>query len=163
MPISRSINVRKIEVPDFTFVRDLAAQQPNFTIPPPYVLWLLSKVKSDGCLIAEHIERGPLGYLLAVPIEEPRGALYVWQLAVSTSNDSEDVILTLLRSLQEIVLRDHVNAIIFSARPNSPALRTIRRYARQMISAETIETKVLPEVVAPNECEYQVDIPDFLP
>ncbi len=81
---SSHINVRRLEFGDFAFVRSLAAEQPNFTIPPPYVLWLLLKIRKNVCLVAEDQRVGPLAYLLAIP-DEPPGSLYVWQLAASAN------------------------------------------------------------------------------
>lgn len=71
MTPTSKISVRSLEVRDFSFVRELSSSQPNFTIPPPYVLWLLTRISPELCLVAEHADKGPLGYLLALPINNP--------------------------------------------------------------------------------------------
>ena len=98
---SSHIHIRRLEVSDFAFVRGLASEQPNFTIPPPYVLWLLLKIRRNVCLIAEDDRVGPVAYLLAVPVQ-PSNSLYVWQLAASEKGKRGGAVLQLLRELQRI-------------------------------------------------------------
>src|ERR1039457_6680692 len=101
MPNTASqFSVRRLQVTDFTFVRDLAAVQPNFTIPPFYVLWLLLKIKSNIALIAEAENVGPVGYLLAFPVEPP-ASFYVWQLATSKNDRQGKGALLLLSKLRD--------------------------------------------------------------
>src|SRR6185437_8623680 len=51
MTPTSKISVRSLEVRDFSFVRELSSSQPNFTIPPPYVLWLLTRISPELCLV----------------------------------------------------------------------------------------------------------------
>lgn len=156
------ITVRSIGLADFAFIRDLSAAQPNFTIPPPYVLWLLLRISPDLCLIAEHPEKGSLAYLLAMPVSNPPESVYVWQLAGSSTENSEDAITELVQSLRAIVERRRFKKLIFSAQQNTPTFRALKRYARQGFSAEPQLLAPLPDIVAPNEHEFYFDIlPDL--
>ena len=158
MPTASHIHVRQMEIGDFAFVRDLAAKQPNFTVPPPYVLWLLLKVKDAVCLVADHSTEGPLGYLLAVPIEAPSKALHVWQLAASETGLRERATLVLLTHGSKIAQRLRIKAISFSTVPGSPAFRLIRRYALRFLSTTPETVSLIPSLVSPNEREYRLEL-----
>jgi hypothetical protein len=152
------VHVRKMEIGDFEFVRELAAQQSNFTVPPPYVLWLLLRIKGAITLIAEDNAEGPLSYLLAVPIESPADGLYIWQLATKEHAHQSEVTLAVLEKLRGLVFRSHIQSIAFSAVPDSPALRVFRIYASKLGSGEVRPVGALPLSVEPTEGEYHVDI-----
>lgn len=152
------IRVRPLQVADFTFVRELAAEQTNFTIPPPYVLWLLLKIKGDICLVAEDETGALISYLLAVPIEQPANSLYVWQLAVSEDAPPMESVQPLLFQLRNITKTIGTKSIIFSTIPKSSAYRAIRRYCRSVFNAEPSPTVVLPKVVAPLETEFRITL-----
>jgi len=147
-----------MEVGDFGFVRDLAAKQGNFTVPPPYVLWLMLKIKDAVCLVAEHSNEGLLAYLLAVPIEAPSKALYVWQLATSEAGQRTTATLALLADFRNIAKRLRFRTIAFSTVPGSPALRAIRRYTAKVFSAIPESTSMVPSVVCPNENQYRFEL-----
>src|SRR5258706_12065916 len=119
MPSTSHIHVRQMEVGDFGFIRDLAAKQHNFTVPPPYVLWLLLKIKEAVCLVAEHSNEGLLGYLLAVPIEAPSKALHVWQFATSEAGQRRNVAVPLITEFRTIAQRLRIRKIAFSSIPGS--------------------------------------------
>lgn len=143
---------------DFSFVRELAAKQPNFTIPPTYVLWLLMKIKGDICLVAEEKKSGPVAYLLAVPIEEQENSLYVWQLASAAIGDNDNAVLPILWKLHEITEQTKVRSMFFSAFPKSAEFRRIKRYIRTVWAAKPQATRVLADIVAPGETEYRIDL-----
>ena len=153
-----AIHVRKLEVADFSFVRDLAALQPNFTIPPPYVLWLLLKIKGDVCLLAESESGVPLAYLLAVPVDEPANSLYVWQLATSSQGQNADAVFGLLLEMYEVTKKLGIATVIFSAQPGSPSLRAVQKYLFKILRKKPVRTVVLPAIVAPDESEYKIDL-----
>jgi hypothetical protein len=158
MRTTSHIHVRQLEVGDFDFVRDLAARQPNFTVPPPYVLWLLLKIKDAICLVAEDSTEGLLAYVLAVPIEAPARALYVWQLAASQAGQRTNATLTLLTEFREIAHQLRVKRVAFSTIPDSPTFRAIRRYAAEVFCATPQPTSIVPSVVCPNESEYEFEL-----
>ena len=158
MPSKSQVHVRRLEMRDFGFVRDLAAKQANFTIPPPYVLWLLLKIEGHICLIAEDVEAGPVGYALAVPVENPPDSLFIWQLAVSTEGPAHTVVRTLLSELRDCAEPKHIQAIVFSTIADSPIFRAIRRDVLAVFGREPSRMDILPQFVAPNETEYRIDL-----
>lgn len=149
-----------MEVGDFEFVRELAAKQPTFTIPPPYVLWLVLRIKDAVCLVADYSGHGPVAYLLAVPVEAPSKAIYVWQLASTDKGQRQDAVLTLLSEFREIVRSLRVQTVAFSTVPGSAALRRIRSYTEKVFSADPRLTSALPIEIGPNESLYQFEMVD---
>src|ERR1700722_19266339 len=100
MRASKWIHVRPLKVSDFGFVRRLASRKANFTVPPPYVLWLLKQTNPRSCMVAEHVKFGPVAYLLSVPVGKPRSSvLYIWQLAASATGKRTGAIDGLLLGL----------------------------------------------------------------
>lgn len=158
MPDASHIHVRSLELADFTFVRDLASKQPNFTVPPSYVLWLLSRVKGAICLVAEQSDLGPVGYLLAGPIEATKESLFVWQLATTENPSREQTSLVLLGSLKDIAATKAVQTIAFSARPRSAAYRLISQYTNKLVANTPRLMFALPSIVALDESEYRIDL-----
>ncbi len=152
---SKCIRIRPLEVPDFRFVRRLAAKQTNFTIPPLFVLWLLKQTNARSCIVAEHVKLGPVAYLLSLPVSAPRGkVLYVWQLAVSASGRRTGAINVLLLALRTLVRRMRVQSLLFTAVPDSPEFRAIRRYAYTLSADMPRSHQVLPSIVSRNEREF---------
>jgi len=145
-------------VEDYGFVRDTAAQQRNFTIPPLYVLWLLSKIKGDICLVAEDAAGGRLAYLLAVPVSEPPHALFVWQLAARHDLANSEAARALIQQLKRQCSRGKVESIYFSSLPNTAVLRILKGYIREIFDTEPIQTSVLHELIAPGEAEFRIDL-----
>jgi hypothetical protein len=159
MPTTTSsrILIRRLEFSDFAFVRGLASEQPNFTIPPPYVLWLLLKVHKNVCLVAEDDRIGPVGYLLAIPVHPP-GSLYVWQLAASDKGKRVNAIRQLLQELRRISLQARTRRMMFSTLPKSPTFRAIQRYAAILFGARLEVNGAVPSMIAPGESEYRVEL-----
>jgi hypothetical protein len=158
MPDTSHIHIRPLEIGDFTFVRELASRQRNFTIPPVYVLWLIVRIKGAACLVAEDGERGQAGYLLAVPIEGPEESLFVWQLAALPGGEQEKATLALLVALREFASDKHIRTIAFSMEPSSAAYRLISRYTNRLVASSPRLTSVLPPIIAAGESEYRVDL-----
>ncbi len=152
------IHVRSLEIADFDFVRDLASQQPNFTVPPMYVLWLILRIKGAICLVAEHSGRGPMAYMLAVPVEGPEQTVFVWQLASTKSGQKAKATLALLTEFRTILARRSVRTIAFSSVPNSPNYRAIRQYAWKVFSLPPERTGLLPFSVSSSESEFLLNL-----
>lgn len=153
------LHVRPLETGDFDFVRELASKQRTFTIPPPYVLWLLMRIKGAACLIAERPECGQVAYLLAVPVEGPSKSLFVWQLASSKGRTRTPAAIAVLTELRGFASRQRVRAIYFSMRPRSAAYRLISRYAGRLVARSPRLISTLPSVVSRDESEYRLDLP----
>ncbi len=158
MPNTSHIHVRPLEISDFSFVQDLASKQQNFTVPPTYVLWLTLRIKGAISLVAEHSTRGPLAYLLAVPIDGPEESMFVWQLAVSKGTERAKATLALLAQFRDIVGDLAVRNIVFSSVPNSSAFRAIRRYASKVFSSVPEAISTLPLAVDAKESEFLLDL-----
>jgi hypothetical protein len=159
MQPSKKIRIRPLEVSDFDFVRNLAAKRSNFTTPPPYVLWLLKKAHSKSCIVAEHTERGSVAYLLSLPFKTSRGrALYVWQLAASADGLRTGATDVLLLHLRTLMRRMRVHALFFTAVPNSPEFRAIRRYARVLYGRPVRSREKLPPFISRNEREFVIKV-----
>jgi len=150
------IHVRSLEIGDFAFVQNLASKQPNFTVPPAYVLWLMLRVKGSICLIAESSKDGPLAYLVAVPVEGPEKSIFVWQLASQQSPLREKSTLALLTEFRSLLKTLDVRAVMFSSFPNSAAFRAIRRYALRVFSSVPKATN--PVAVDVKESEFLLNL-----
>ncbi len=159
MPSSTSpVHVRRLEVNDFSFVRELAAEQPNFTIPPPYVLWLLLRLKGAICLVAEDKTGVSLAYLLAVPIAFPDDSLFVWQIAATRKQHRTNPMLAVLRAFQNVARELGVTTIVFSSLPGTAVFRLLSRYAVIVFGSEPVCSTVLPAAVAPDESEFVITL-----
>jgi len=152
------IHVRPLEVGDFQFVQDLASKQSNFTVPSAYLLWLLLRIDGAICLVAEHSTKGPLAYLLALPVKDPKRSMFVWQFAASDGPKRETVSLALLTDFREVVAGLGMESIVFSSVPNSAAYRAVRRYAWKVFSSVPKAMSSLPQVVNPNEREFLLSL-----
>jgi hypothetical protein len=156
--ISKWIRVRPLEVSDFKFVRRLAAQQPNFTIPPPYVLWLLKQTNVRSCLVAEHVKLGCVAYLLSILVSTPRGkVLNIWQLAASKRGREAGAIELLLLGLRAFGRRARVRKVFFTADPESAQFRAVRRHA-YALGLVVRSQGVLPASVSRNEHQFMMTI-----
>lgn len=155
----KSIRVRQLEVSDFKFIRDLASKQHNFTSPPFYVLWLLKQTNSRSCLVVQHATLGPVAYLLSLPVNKSgTRALYVWQLAASASGRRVGGIHALLLALRTLVRRMRVRSVLFTAIPDSPDFRAIRRYVYVLSGGVPRSHERLPLTVSRNEHEFIVKV-----
>jgi hypothetical protein len=148
-----------MEVPDFQFIRHLASKQFQFTRPPRYVLWLLTRTNSRSCIVAEDSKYGPVAYLLSLPVNTSREkALYVWQLAASPRGRRNGAIHLLLLSLQKFVRKMKIRFLVFSAVPDSPEFRAIRRQAHTIFGTVRNSRHVLPSGVSRNEHEFVIRV-----
>jgi hypothetical protein len=159
MSVKKSIRVRPLRVSDFAFIRRLASKKRNFTVPPPYVLWLLTQTNSPSCIVAEQSRLGLVGYLLSLLVSTPKGkVLYVWQLAASKNGLSAGAIHELLLTLRSFMRRTRVRRVFFTAIPKSPELRAIRRYAYSLFGADLRSQRILPASVSRGEREFMVKV-----
>ncbi len=159
MHTSKWIRVRPLTVADFPFIRRLAAKQDGFTVPPPYVLWLLRRTNSRSCMIVEHVKSGPVAYLLSILVCEPREkVLYVWQLAASNKGMRTGAIDIALLALRAFVRRVGARKVLFTVDPKSPKFRAIRRYAHSLSAARVRPGQFLPDSISRHEREYVIKV-----
>lgn len=156
------IHVRSLEIGDLAFVQDLASKQPSFTIPPPYVLWLILRIREAICLIAEDSKDGPIAYLIAVPVEAPEKSVFVWQLAATDAAQKETAMLDLLTEFRKLVFLSDCKSVLFSTIPGSAVYRLIRQYAWDLGSVIPRVLHSLPPVVSSSESEFRLELPDPL-
>jgi hypothetical protein len=158
MPDTSHIHVRPLEIGDFDFVRELASEQQNFTVPPVYVLWLMLRIKGAICLVAEHSARGLLGYLIAVPIEAPTESMFVWQFAVLKGQSRAKATLAILIEFRKILTDLSIRNLSFSTVPHSAVFRTLRGYARKIFASVPDALSVLPPGVNAEESEFLLNL-----
>ena len=159
MQHSAKIRVRPMEVEDFQFIRQLASKQFQFTRPPRYVLWLLTRTNSRSCIVAENAKHGPVAYLLSLPVNTSREkTLYVWQLAASLRGRRNGAIHLLLLALRRLVRKMRIQALVFTAVPDSPEYRAIRRYAKTLSGGTPRAKLSLPLIVSQNEHEFVIRV-----
>src|SRR5579864_2040026 len=156
---SQPIRIRPMEVSDFRFIRRLASTQFQFTCPPRYVLWLLARTNSRNCIVAEDSKYGPVAYLLSLPVSTSRErVLYVWQLAASPRGRSNGAIHLLLLALRKMVRKTRIQSLVFTAVPDSPEYRAIRRYAKALSGSGPRSSQSLPSTVSRNEHEFVIRV-----
>jgi hypothetical protein len=148
-----------MEVDDFRFIRQLASKQFQFTRPPRYVLWLLTRTNSRSCIVAEDGKHGPIAYMLSLPVTSSREkTLYVWQLAASTQGRRNGAIHLMLLALRKLVRRMRIRSLVFTAVPDSPEYRAIRRYAKTLSGGAPRAKHSLPSRVSLNEHEFVIRV-----
>ena len=153
--MSKWVRVRPLKISDFRFIRRLASKQAGFTVPPLYVLWLLSQTNSRSCIVAEHVQLGPVAYLLSLPVNGPRKkVLYVWQLAASKSGVRVGAVDVLLLALRSFMRREGVRRVLFTSVPDSPHFRAIRRYAYSLFRSGLRSQQILPAFISRKEREF---------
>jgi hypothetical protein len=110
-------------------------------------------------MVAEHLKLGPVAYLLSLLVNTPGGkVLYVWQLAASKSGLSEGGIHELLLALRSFMRRARVKRASFTAIPQSPEFRAIRRYAYSLFGAAPRSGQYLPASVSRSEREFFITV-----
>ena len=159
MPYSKWITVHSIKESDFGFIRQLAAKQPAFTVPPPYVLWLLKETNARSCMVAEHTKFGSVGYILSLIVSLPQGnVLHVWQLATSKNGIEVGATDVLLLALRRLMRRARIRKVYFTAEPRSAQLRAIRRYAYVLFGTKPHTQQSLPSSVSRNERRFVISV-----
>jgi hypothetical protein len=158
MQTSKSIRVRPLRIADFGFIRRLASRQKHFTVPPPYVLWLLRQTNSRTCMIVEHAKLGPVAYLLSILVCDRVKTLYVWQLAASKRGVRIGAVDVALIELRALVREIGIRKVLFTIDPASPSFRAIRRYAYSLFGSRLTIGKYFPSSISRNEREYIVKV-----
>jgi hypothetical protein len=153
------VHVRSMKVDDFRFIRKLASKQFQFTRPPRYVLWLLTRTNARSCMVAEDAKHGPVAYLLSLSVNTSREkTLYVWQLAASPRGRRNGAIHSLLLALRELVRRTRIRSLVFTAVPDSPEYRVVGRYAKTLSAGAPRSRGRLPRTVSRNEGEFVIRV-----
>jgi hypothetical protein len=148
--------VRSLVPEDFEFVRSLAASITGYTVCPPYLLWMLSRLHGPFCAVAVAPDETRLGYLLAMPASNPVDAVFVWQLVTTFRGRRLKAQDQLASYLREAIQVRGTTQILFTSVPNSAAERSVRSLAKRVFSATPQRTQRLPESVSQKEREYSL-------
>jgi hypothetical protein len=150
-----NLRIRPIEPKDFSFIRSLASEFADFTVPSEYVLWFFAHFHPTYCRVLEQ-ESGELkAYLIAMPTSEPQGGIAIWQLAAAKSDRTLalEYFAVYLRDLMESIL---ATTLFFTTQRDSASLRLIRLLAKQFGDCEVSQLGSVPAGQA--ECEFRLSI-----
>ena len=150
--------VRPLVPDDFEFVQSLAAASDGYSVCPPYLLWMLSRLHGHFCAVAVAPDQSRLGYLLAMSASNPADAVFVWQLAVTFRGRRLKAQDHLASYLKEATRARGTRRILFTSVPNSGAERSVSSLAKRIFSATPKMTHRLPESVSKQEREYSVSL-----
>jgi hypothetical protein len=148
--------VRSLVPEDFEFVRSLAASITGYTVCPPYLLWMLSRLHGPFCAVAVALDETRLGYLLAMPASNPVDAVFVWQLVTTFRGRRLKAQDQLASYLREAIQVRGATQILFTSVPNSAAERSVRSLAKRVFSATPQMIQRLPGSVSQKEREYSL-------
>lgn len=125
--------VRQVTNSDFSFIRELASEESTFTVPSDYILWMLSKIHPEVCLVAASPDKKPIGYLLGL-IDDTKQTLFIWQIAVTHCGGEKDVAVRLLSHVKEVMVARKLTKISFTMQPRLARLWGCR-VAKQVFGA----------------------------
>ena len=143
-----------MDVSDFSFVRALAAEQRSYTVPPPYVLWMLSRFHGDLCTVAEAAGEGPVAYLLGMSTTAPPQVVFVWQLASTIRGRSLNAPFRLVAHLRKIAAKLKVRTILYTATRGSVQEQLIRSLAERVFHRLPEPAFEVPQAVCRSEYTY---------
>jgi hypothetical protein len=150
------VSVRSIRVSDFEFIRDTSAHVGGYTIPPLYVLWMLSRNHREVCLIAESSRGQPIGYLLAMTTGLESRGLFIWQFASTFEGTRLRASKSIANRIRRIVVRQRIQRITFTAVPESGATKSIASLARQVLGRRLNAGPWLDKSVSRREREFYI-------
>jgi hypothetical protein len=150
--------VRSLVPEDFEFVRSLAASITGYTVCPPYLLWMLSRLHGRFCAVAVARDETRLGYLLAMSASDPADAVFVWQLAATFRGRRLKAQDQLASHLREAIQVRGTRRMLFTSVPNSAAERSVRSLAKRVFAATPQMTQRLPESASQKEREYSLSL-----
>jgi hypothetical protein len=152
------VRVRPIKTSDFDFIRDLASRSAGYTVPTPYVLWMLTTFQREFCAVANARGYGNLGYLLVSPVGVRSDRVFVWQLACTFRGQRLRAPDALAEHLKRTARKYGVRRICFTSRPNSPQGRFVRSLAERVFHVQPALGKRLPGQIS-GESEYTLTLP----
>lgn len=150
-----TVRVRPIKASDFDFIQDLSSRSPGYTVPAPYVLWMLGTIQTEFCAVADARGYGNLGYLLVLPGEVPSDAVFVWQLACTFRGQRLRAPDALAAHLRKAAEKYGVQRICFTSSPNSPQYRFVKSLAGRVFHVKPIRVGRLPRRIS-TESKYML-------
>ena len=106
--------VRQIGIEDFAFIQQLAGEERSFTVPSDYILWMLSRLYPETCLVATDSRRTPVGYLLGLVKDT---TLFIWQLAITDRGSQTGASNVLLKEVKRVAQAGGFSEICFTMQP----------------------------------------------
>jgi hypothetical protein len=139
---------------DLDFIQALASQTPGYTLPAPYVLWLLGRYHSKYSAVVEEAGGKPLAYMLAIPVDTEPPAVFVWQFACTFRGQRLKAPDALTTHLKQITERNGIHRLIFTAVPKTPQEHFVKNLCQRIFAASPMRRKRLPRQISDNEFEY---------
>jgi hypothetical protein len=150
------ILVRQIRLSDFQFIRGLSSTIAGYTVPPPYILWMLTRFQGELCLLAEDASREPLGYMLATSAGIGSTEIFIWQLATNFRGRRLRAGTALASHVRRLVKKHGIERITFTAVPDSVGTISIASLAKQMFGRTPKMGASLPGRISSTEREFHL-------
>jgi hypothetical protein len=148
--------VRPVRLADFQFIRGLSSKISGYTVPPPYILWMLTRYQGELCLIAEDASREPLGYMLAMSTGFGSSEIFIWQLATDYRGQRLRAGTALASHVRRLVEKHGIERITFTAVPDSAGTKSIASLAKQMFGRTPKIGARLPGSISATEREFHL-------
>jgi hypothetical protein len=149
--------VRPIKQSDFVFVRTLASQTQGYTVPPDYVLWMLTRFHGDFCSVAKEAGGSRVGYLLAMQTAV-KDTIVVWQFVSTFAGRRVLAARELAKNLKVVAQENRIRQIIFTCVPRSAAERLVRSVVKKVFGVLPVKGLPLSPRLFGSECEYCVTL-----
>jgi hypothetical protein len=117
---------------------------------------MLTRLHRRFCTVALAPDGTRLGYLLALSVDEPADAVFVWQLAATFRGRRIKAQDQLASNLKKAIQACGRTQILFTAVPNSDGERSIRSLAKRIFSITPRMMQPLPKSVSQEEREYRL-------
>jgi hypothetical protein len=148
--------VRPVRLSDFEFIRELSATIDGYTIPPLYILWMLTRFQGDLCFIAEDTSQEPLGYMLAMSAGIGSSEIFIWQFATNFRGQRLRAGTALASHVRRLVKKYGIERITFTAVPESAGTISITSLAKQMFGRTPKMGVPLPRSISATEHEFHL-------
>lgn len=153
---ARAIRVRAIRLSDFQFIRELSATIYGYTVPPPYILWMLKRFHGTLCLIAEDESKNRLGYMLGMNVGIASNEIFIWQWATNYRGQRLRAANALAGHIRKLVKKYSIERITFTALPNSPSTKAVASLAKQMFGHTPKVGARIPRLISATEREFHL-------
>jgi hypothetical protein len=150
------VRVRAIRLSDFQFIRGLSATIQGYTVPPPYILWMLTRFQGELCLIAEDASQEPLGYMLAMSDGIASSEIFIWQWATNYRGQRVRAGNALASHVRKLVKKHGIERITFTAVPDSAGTKAIASLAKQTFAHPPRIGARLPRSISATEHEFHL-------
>ena len=147
---------RKVFPDDYSVIASIAKECPGFTVPEPYILWMLSETQGDFCRVAtDESSAEVLGYILTLKSADGE-ELFVWQIAVAPGQPKQayEIMRFLLDEVLELAKAHHISRVRFSCSERREERLT--RLAEQVCNVKPMQGNQVPIKADIPENEFSV-------